>query len=156
MKVKLTYKGDGTAVQRTKQKHGQGVGAHPIQVYVSEGMEAQLNQLAMATKRSVSSLANEMLLFALQSLADGETELEQVPSNMHPPTAHDPVAGYDLSPAKRNNGGTGNLRFSPVTSPLSFKDAANKTLNTNLKDWHEPAQRLHMDKQGNIWGEAEE
>lgn len=55
-----------------------------LSFYTKSAFAAKITQLAALNKRSVSSVLAEMVEFAVSQLDDGEAELDQTPSAMHP------------------------------------------------------------------------
>lgn len=148
-KIKLTV----SPQVRAKLQHNRSNDGNTSQLsfYVKPDFAAKINQLAQRNQRSVSSVLAEMVEFAMQSLEDGDTELEPTPSNMHPLPANSPLSYNDFAPAKQTT-----IRAKITTPPLTDTERANKTLGTNLQSWAEPKARRRMDKNGNIWEEVEE
>lgn len=76
MKVVLTVKNGVTSPkQRSNQKPGQAVSANSVHLYLPQEVHAKLNEVAVLNKRSLSSVAAEMVEFALDALRDGDAKL---------------------------------------------------------------------------------
>lgn len=76
MKVVLKVKnGVASPKRRSNQKPGQAVSGNPVHFYLPQEIHAKLNEVAVLNNRSLSSVAAEMVEFALDALRDGEAKL---------------------------------------------------------------------------------
>lgn len=84
MKVVLTSKRGAESVKRSNQKPGQAVSTNSVHLYLPQEFYAKLNEVAVLNKRSLSSVAAEMVEFALNTLIEGDTELEPEREGVQP------------------------------------------------------------------------
>jgi len=158
-KIKLTVSPQVRAKLQRNQSHTGNT--EQMTFYVPPELAGKIGRIAQANKRSVSSVLAEMVDFAINSLENGDTELEATPSTMHPLPSTSPLSYNDLAPGKQNKGKV-TLRMTTGADqrPMTSAEIAEKTLNErmgNLPDYDGMSeaswQRESSAKNGYRWHE---
>lgn len=102
-KIRLTVSPEVREKLQRKQRSLDG-DVTQLAFYAKSDFAAKIHKLAQTNKRSISSVLAELVEFAVQSLEDGDTELEPTPSNMHPLPRTSPLSYNDFAPGKDRNG----------------------------------------------------